>query len=125
MNARMLCSRVLVIVGSIAMLIGAIDPLEGSLIILPGSGMVALGTLLSKSRRGVLLYWVCVFVLIAVGVGALWGVSELGGIGGGTGRSMWWALAILPYPIGWMMGFAGLILKLIDFLKVKVQRVQS
>ncbi len=125
MNARMLWSRILVIVGSIAMLIGVIDPLEGSLIILPGSGMVVLGTLLSKSRHRVLLYWVWVFILIAVGVGALWGLSALGGIGGDTGRSMWWALVILPYPIGWIMGFAGLILRLINFLKVKGQRVQS
>jgi len=125
MNARMRWSRILVIVGSIAMLIGAIDPMEGSLLILPGSGMVALGTLLSKSRHRVLLYWVWVFILIAVGVGALWGSSAFGGFGGTTGRSMWWALIILPYPIGWIMGFAGLIVRLIEFLKVRGQRVQS
>ena len=29
MNARMLWSRILVVVGGIAMLLGAIDPLEG------------------------------------------------------------------------------------------------
>ena len=38
MNARKLWSRILIIVGGIAMLLGAIDPLEGSLLILPGSG---------------------------------------------------------------------------------------
>jgi hypothetical protein len=43
MKARMLWSRILVVVGCIAMLLGAIDPLEGSLLILPGSGMVVLG----------------------------------------------------------------------------------
>ena len=42
MNARTLCSRILVIVGGIAMLVGAIDPLEGSVLILPGSALVAL-----------------------------------------------------------------------------------
>lgn len=125
MNARMRWSRILVIVGSIAMLIGAIDPMEGSLLILPGSGMVVLGTLLGKSRHRVLLYWVWVFILISVGVGALWGSSAFGGFGGTTGRSMWWALIILPYPIGWIMGFAGLIVRLIEFLKVRGQRVQS
>ena len=38
MNARKLWSRILIIVGSIAMLVGALDPLEGSLVILPGTG---------------------------------------------------------------------------------------
>jgi len=49
-------SRILVIVGLVAMLIGAIDPLEGSLVILPGTGMVALGALLGNSRHRKLLY---------------------------------------------------------------------
>ena len=38
------------------------------------------------------------------GVAALWIMSAFGGIGGSTGRSMWWALVLLPYPIGWMLG---------------------
>lgn len=125
MNARMLWSRILVIVGGIAMLIGAIDPLEGSLIILPGSGMVALGTLLGKSRHRLVVYWVWVFILIAVGVGALWGLSAVGGIGGTSGRSMWWGLVLLPYPIGWLLGVASLRVRLIEFRKVRAQRVPS
>jgi purine-cytosine permease-like protein len=124
MNARMLWSRILVIVGSIAMLLGAIDPLEGSLIILIGSGMVTLGTLLGGSRRRILRYWVWVFVLIAVGVGLMWGVSAFGGLGGTTGRSLWWGLVILPYPVGWIMGIIGLILRLIEFVKGKGQKNQ-
>ena len=36
MNNRKLWSKILTIVGGIAMVIGAIDPLEGSLLILPG-----------------------------------------------------------------------------------------
>jgi len=125
MNARMLWSRILVIVGGIAMLIGAIDPLEGSLIILPGSGMVALGTLLGKSGHRLLVYWVWVFILIAVGVGALWGLSAVGGVGGTSGRSMWWGLVILPYAIGWILGVVSLRVRLIEILKVRGQRVQS
>jgi hypothetical protein len=50
MNARSIWSRVLIIVGSIAMLVGAVDPMEGSLIILPGSGLVALGTFLGRTN---------------------------------------------------------------------------
>ena len=51
MNARSLWSRILIMVGSVAMLVGALDPMEGSVIILPGSGLVALGTFLGQSER--------------------------------------------------------------------------
>ena len=53
MNARMLWSRVLVIVGGIAMMLGTLDPLEGSPLILLGSGMVALacGSVSTSVRR--------------------------------------------------------------------------
>jgi hypothetical protein len=103
-------SRILVIVGLVAHVIGAIDPLEGSIVILPGTALIALGAWLGKSRHRVLLYWA--LVLVAAGVGAMWGLSALGGVGGGTGRSMWWLLVLLPYPIGWIMGLVGAILTL-------------
>jgi len=41
MNTRTFWSRILGIVGGIAMLVGSLDPLEGSLLILPGSGLVS------------------------------------------------------------------------------------
>jgi len=107
MNAHEFWPRILVIVGLLAMLLGAIDPLEGSLIILPGSGMVALGAFLGKSRHRRLLYWA--FALIAIGVGALFILSMFGGIGGSTGLSLWWGLIILPYPVGWIICFVGVI----------------
>ena len=50
-NKRERWSRPSVLVGSIAMLAGAIDPMEGSLLILPGSGLVALGAWLGRSER--------------------------------------------------------------------------
>ncbi len=107
MNARSLWSRILIIVGSIAMLVGALDPMEGSLIILPGSGLVALGTFLGQSERRWIAYRVGVFLLIAIGVGAMWGLSRVGGFGGNSGRSNWWGLLMLPYLIGWSMGIWG------------------
>ena len=103
-------SRILVIVGLVAMLIGAVDPLEGSLVILPGTGFVVLGALLGKSQHRVFLF--CSFVLVAIGVGAMWGLSALGGLGGNTGRSNWWGLVLLPYPAGWIMGLVGAIRRL-------------
>jgi len=100
-------SRLPVIVGLVAMVIGALDPLEGSLAIVPGIGLVALGARLGRSRHRVLLYGA--FALAAVGVGALWGLSAVGGVGPTSGRSYWWALVLLPYPIGWIMGLVGAI----------------
>jgi hypothetical protein len=107
MNARRLWSRILIIVGSIGMLVGAIDPMEGSLLILPGSGLVALGTFLGQDERRLIVYRVWVFVLIAIGVGALFGLSGIGGFGGSSGHSNWWGVLVLPYLIGWSMGIWG------------------
>ena len=113
MKARELWSRILIIVGSLAMLVGALDPMEGSLVILPGSGIVTLGTFLSNSGHGLLKYWLWVFLLIAAGVGALFVLSAFGGIGGPHGHSMWWGVLLLPYPVGWIMGIASLLFRLI------------
>lgn len=98
-------SRILGIAGFVAMLVGAIDPLEGSVVILAGVALAASGARLGMSRHRKLLYWA--FGLTLVGVGAVWGLSVVGGIGGNTGRSIWWALTIAPYPVGWILGIIG------------------
>jgi purine-cytosine permease-like protein len=122
MNTRTLWSRILIITGGIGMLLGTLDPLEGSLLILTGSGVVALGLFVGKAERRLLRYWLWVFILIAVGVGALFGLSAVGGIGGNSGHSMWWGVLILPYVVGWIMGFASAISALIRFFKAGGQR---
>ena len=106
-NNRERWSRPSVLIGSIAMLAGAVDPMEGSLLILPGSGLVALGAWLGRSGQQLVLYRLWTFILIAVGVGAMWGISSVGGIGGPQGHSMWWGVLILPYLIGWLMPLWG------------------
>ena len=113
MNARSLWSRVLVILGSIAMLLGALDPLEGSVVILAGSALVVLGTSLGQAGRQLRSYWIATFVLIAVGVGAMFALGAFGGIGGNSGHSMWWGMFVLPYPIGWIMGIVSLVIRLV------------
>jgi hypothetical protein len=106
-TSRSLWSRILIVLGSIGMLVGAIDPMEGSIIILPGSLLVALGTFLGQCERQLIAYRVWVFILVAIGVGAMWGLTMVGGIGGKSGHSMWWGVLILPYLIGWSMGIWG------------------
>ncbi len=107
MNARNFCSQMLVVVGLVAMLLGAVDPLEGSLLILAGSGLVVLGALLGKKpQRGLLGV---AFGLIAVGVGAMFALSAVGGVGGSSGHSIWWLLTVVPYPVGWMIGLGGVL----------------
>jgi hypothetical protein len=54
-----------------------------------------------------LAYRAAVCILITIGVGAMWGLSAAGGIGGSSGHSLWWGVLILPYLIGWSMGIWG------------------
>lgn len=117
MNARRLWSRFLVALGGLAMLVGAIDPLEGSVVILVGSGLVLLSTILGQAERRRRIYWIWTFALVAFGVAAMFALSAVGGIGEGTGYSLWWGLFILPYPLGWIMGMVGLSLRLVASLR--------
>jgi hypothetical protein len=121
MNSRMLLSRILKVVGCVAMMLGTADPLEGSVLILPGSGLVALGMFLGGKDRRTILYWTWAFILTAVGVAAMFALSAVGGIGGRSGHSMWWGLLILPYPAGWLMALGGGVVGLVRFLKAKGQ----
>ncbi len=102
-----IAGHILVVLGSIGMVAGAFDPMEGSVVIFIGSALVVLGTFLNRNERRFLGYRVLVFVLVAIGVAAMWALSSIGGIGGATGPSMWWGVLILPYLIGWSMGIWG------------------
>ena len=106
-NARHVWSRLLVLAGGLGMVFGAVDPMEGSVIILPGSLLMAIGTLLGGERR-LVRFRVMIFVLIALGVVAMWGLSAVGGIGGSSGHSVWWGVLILPYLAGWSLVLAGM-----------------
>jgi hypothetical protein len=99
--------RRLLIAGFVAMVVGALDPLEGSVVILLGSALAALGARLGQSRDLAMLYGSV--VLTAVGVGAMWSLSAVGGFGGSTGRTNWWWLALAPYPVGWVLGLVGVV----------------
>ena len=66
MNTTNRWVRFLLIAGYIAMLVGALDPMEGSLLIIPGSGLVALGTILGHEQRWIIIYRMLLFFLISV-----------------------------------------------------------
>lgn len=107
MNGRGEWTRMFDVAGFIGMLVGAVDPLEGSVLIVLGSGLVALGAFLTHDTRSLVAYRTVVFILIAAGVAALWGVGAVGGFGGSSGRSMWWGALLLPYVAGWVMAVWG------------------
>ena len=100
-------SRALLWVGATALVLGAIDPLEGSIVIVIACAVVTVAAYLGHlhARR-----WAAWGVALAtLGVAALWATSAAGGIGGSTGRSYWWALLMLPYPVGWILSLSGAI----------------
>ena len=111
--------RVIYIIGIIALIIGAIDPLEGSILILIGSVLVALSTYLMHDQyRKIFL---ASLIMIILGVGYMFYTSSLGGFGGPDNLSFWWALLILPYPLGWLMTIVTLIVKYVKKPKQPVK----
>jgi hypothetical protein len=117
--------KILKMVGTAAILIGSLDPMEGSLLILPGSGLVALGHYLERTSPKVTKDWLVIFALNAIGVGALWGFSAVGGFGGDTGRSMWCGLWIMPYLFGWIMALVRIIGPGFGMLKSKWRQLRQ
>ncbi len=85
----------------ILFLIGTIDPLEGSVLIAAGGIMMAIHTRLVSQPQA--RWYLAASILIIAGVIYMFYVSSLGGFGGNSGRSWWWATPILPYPIGWLI----------------------
>jgi hypothetical protein len=103
-------SRALLIAGLAAMILGAIDPLEGSPVIVLGAALVMSAAYLGKSRYTAFLTES--FVLVLVGVATMFILSAFGGVGGSSGRSYWWAVPVLTYPVGWLMAIIGAIRRL-------------
>ncbi|KAF5060905.1 hypothetical protein DSECCO2_320730 [anaerobic digester metagenome] len=102
-------TRIIYIIGVIALVIGVLDPLEGSVVITVGCTFIALSTYLTKDR-----YWrifLTSLIMIVIGVFFLFYFSSLGGFGGTSTLSWWWGTLILPYPLGWLMSIITLIVR--------------
>lgn len=89
-------------------LLALLDPLEGFPLVLVGGVLAVMAAIQGRSRFTRLV--VLGLVLAVVGVAAMLALSAWGGVGGDTGRSIWWLLAALPYPIGVLMYFVGTML---------------
>lgn len=100
-------SRRMLWLGTVVMLLGALDPLEGAPIIVAGAGALILAGHLGRfpARHRLDLGG----ALTALGVAVLWMMSAVGGLGPSTGRSYWWALLLVPYPLGWLLSLSGAI----------------
>jgi hypothetical protein len=112
---RITWSQIFIAAGLGGMIAGAIDPLEGWPEIAIGCVAVAVGAGIESSR-----YWVVILVgsvLIGLGVAAMLLLSQMGGIGGNSGRSMWWGLTILPYPVGWFVELVAGVFAFIETIK--------
>jgi hypothetical protein len=82
-------------------LLAVLDPLEGFPLVLMGGVLTAMAAIQDHSRWRKLAVWGV--GLAALGCAEMVGLSFMGGVGGTTGRSMWWLLVLLPYPIGVLM----------------------
>ncbi len=110
-------TRIIYIVGVIALIIGAIDPLEGSVVIIVGSALLALSAY-AKSDRHTKIFSASL-LMIVIGLAFLFYFSSLGGFGGTSTLSWWWGLLILPFPIGWLIIIIVLIRRAIKNKRLK------
>ena len=111
-------TRVIYIVGVVALIIGAIDPLEGSVLIIVGSASLALSAYLNNDRHSKI--FTTSLIMIVIGVFFMFYFSSIGGFGGTSKLSWWWGLLILPFPIGWITIIVVLIRRAIENKKSKL-----
>lgn len=111
-------TRVIYIIGVIALIIGAIDPIEGSVVIIAGSALLALSAYVTSDRHSKI--FTVSLIMIVIGVAFMFYFSSLGGFGGTSKLSWWLGLLILPFPIGWLMVIIVLIKRAIKKQEAKV-----
>jgi hypothetical protein len=107
--------QALVLAGAVAFVVGLVDPMEGFVLILAGGGIVTYEAFRSGSRwRKVLGYGLGLAVAGSIVMVVL---TLMGGVGGSTDYSAWWALIALPYPIGGLVLLVGGVLEIADVLR--------
>jgi len=84
--------------GLVVMLIGGADPLEGAPLIVAGALIATLAAAVGHHPAARRLADETLLIGVGVAILVVW--SLVGGFGGSSGRSTWWALTIAPYPVG-------------------------
>ena len=123
MNDKRKWIRIIYILGIISLIAGALDPLEGSVIIAVGSALIALSTRLAHDRNRRI--FLTTSIMIITGVCFMFYFSSLGGFGGTSTLSWWWATLIIPYPIGWLINIILLIVRAINRKKMAIEKYFS
>lgn len=109
MKTKINWARLANLFGIAAMIIGVLDPLEGSVLIVAGSVLLTIAAYMRNDPYRKIFITAC--LMIITGVTFLFYLSSLGGIGGDSGRSMWWGALIFPYPAGWLLGIIAIIIR--------------
>lgn len=107
MTTREKWVQVLTVPGGLAVLAGGIDPLEGSILVPVGTALLAGAAMIAPCEPVVRRARALNLALALVGFAAVWGLTALGGVGGTTGRSFFWALLGLPLVVGWTLSLWG------------------
>ncbi|MBI5426234.1 MAG: hypothetical protein HZA32_19340 [Opitutae bacterium] len=107
MTTREKWGQALAILGGLAVLVGGIDPLDGGVVLFAGTALLAAAAFVSPADRTVQRARATNFALAAFGFGAIGVLSSGGGVGGATGRPLFWALLGLPLVAGWSLSFWG------------------
>ncbi len=123
MNDKRKWIRIIYILGIISLIAGALDPLEGSVIIAVGSALIALSTRLAHDRNRRI--FLTTSIMIITGVCFMFYFSSLGGFGGTSTLSWWWATLIIPYPIGWLINIILLIVRAVNRKKMSIEKYFS
>ncbi|NNJ89875.1 MAG: hypothetical protein HKP53_10760 [Eudoraea sp.] len=100
------------IFGIVLFFVGTLDPLEGSVLIVFGSVILTFITKRTNDRHK--KWFRLNAILIIIGVIFMFYLSSLGGFGGASELSWWWALLILPYPVGWLSQVILLLMRLFE-----------
>ena len=100
MKKKFVWKGLLYAVGILAFFLGALDPLEGSVFIASGSVLITVYKYMRGDRHKKGFLTGC--LLIALGVGYMFWLSNLGGIG--PNAKPWvWGIPMALYPIGWVL----------------------
>lgn len=109
MKKKIRWSKILFTIGVIAMFVGIFNPIRLFLIVTIGAVLVTLSALAERDRHRY-LYLAFTFLIIT-GAFFIHYMSLLGEYN--VAGEWWWNLMILPYPIGWILIMAMLLVRLV------------